>query len=144
MTTPPISAALCAEMVAHAAQDACASPVTNTPPELATAIAAQGAQPPNLDALAVAVTSQGSAVSLMSTSLALLGLVIAVVALVGAVTWGYFVRRWALDLARQTVEKWMDERAPGEIAKLNAAISGGRAGGSSANDQARGLGEDPA
>lgn len=142
MATPPISAAQCAEMVAHAAQDSCATSASTASDAVTTAVTS--APPPNLDGLAVAVTSQGSAVSLMSASLAILGLVIAVVALVGAVTWGYFVRKWALDLAKQTVEKWMDERAPSEIAKLNAAISGGRSGGSSADDQARGLGEDPA
>lgn len=141
MTTPPISAAQCAEMVVQAAQNACSTPVAEAAPQVATAT--QGVSPPNLDALAVAVTSQGSAVSLMSASLAILGLVIAVVALVGAVTWGYFVRRWALDLAKQTVENWMDERAPGEIAKLQGVLASRRDGQTPA-DQARGLSEDPA
>ena len=138
--TARINLNTCAQMVEHAA-NSCAE-----------ATAAAAATPPptphpeqaNLDALAVAVTSQSSSVAAQANAISLAALILAVLAVLGGVTWGWFVRRWALDVAKRSAEKWMDANAASEIAKIVKPIAPTDGGGQTPEEQAGALSEDPA
>jgi hypothetical protein len=80
-------------------------------------------QQTNMDALAVAVTEQGAAIAAQANYLTFGSILLAAVAIIAAVGWGYLVRRWAVDEAQRTVKEWLDKNGPGEIAKIIKPIA---------------------
>jgi cellobiose-specific phosphotransferase system component IIC len=141
MATPSIDANQCAEMIAHVANNACSGAPLAT--QAATDVPPATTGAPNLDALAVAVTEQGAAVSSQANAISIVALFLGVIGVIVAIGWGLLVRRWAERLAADRVREWMEERVPAlvanEVARLLPPLVEGR---SPPQDQERGLGEE--
>jgi len=81
------------------------------------------ATPPNFDALATSMAAQSNAIAAQSNYLTLGSLVLGAIALVGVISWAYFVKAWAETAAREAVDEWMDKRGVAMISELVAKIT---------------------
>lgn len=65
----------------------------------------------------------------LSTAITYGMFVLAVLALLGVIGWGYFVRQWAKDEAikeaRKAAEEWFDKEAPAVLAELTRPLNPG-------------------
>jgi hypothetical protein len=95
------------KMVEAVAAKQCVSPALAVPQS-----------PPNFDALAVSIGAQTNAIAAQANYLTLGSIILAVIAIVAAVGWGWLVKRWAEEAARDAVKKWMEQNAPGQMAAI--------------------------
>lgn len=86
----------------EAATKNCAAPQPPAPP----------AAGPNFDALAISLTAQSNAISHEALWLTALGIIIAVVAIIGGIAWAKHVRSSAKDAAREAAEEEIKKIAP--------------------------------
>lgn len=80
--------------------------VVQVPPSIAVATTAAGSR--DYDALAVALTAQSNAMAMQSNYLTFATLILAVVALLFALTWAYLLRLIAERSARDAVHDWIN------------------------------------
>jgi hypothetical protein len=105
---------------------------------------------PNYDGLEVALAQQGNAIAAQANWLTSATIIFAVVALVAAVSWAWFVRVWAKSLVEASMADWKRNEAQAIVAKIVAdLIPEGLDGTGPANrplsqrEQEEGLGGDP-
>ena len=112
MSTPPtIDAAMCERFVSAAARSC---PAISAPTPVATVAAPQ----PEWDALANSFAS-------LSNAFAFGSILLALIAIVAAIGWGYLVKKWAEEEAqkeatecvKRMMDKWLAEEAPQIIRK---------------------------
>ena len=106
---------------------------------------------PDFDALAASLAAQSNAISAQANYLTLGSIIFAVIAIVVAVGWGWLVKHWAEKAARDAVNDWMNQNAPGEIARILANLTPSSIDGGpvpsppmSQEQQEEGLGAEPA
>lgn len=75
-----------------------------------------------------------------ANNLTIFNIVLAIAAILGLLGWGWFVKDRAEKMAKASAEAWMNQNAPSEIARINAAMSSG--GDETPEEQAEALAND--
>jgi hypothetical protein len=92
------------------------------------------------DALAVALAAQSNAMAMQANYLTFATLILAVVALLFALTWAYLLRLIAERSARDAVHDWINRDGPGFVSDIVAKITPDRKDGG--NSQGLGLSQE--